>query len=170
MNKILDKATGIFRVFSCAVFGIALIATLINIVGRAAFHMPLQGTTEIIQYGTMLAMAVVMSRTGFEGRHVSVNLFTTRLPKTPQRIIAVFDNLIGAGVFGGIAYLYIKYINENLVKVRVSDTLRIPYWALYVIMFFGFTLGAIIFCYQAVIQLKNRPEEAEAPKQSTDND
>ena len=81
MRKVLDKATSYFRVLSCILFLAVAVLTLINVVGRSFFNSPLQGATEIVQYGTMLAAAAVMSRTGFEHRHIIVNVIFRRFPK-----------------------------------------------------------------------------------------
>ena len=171
MRKVLDKATSYFRVLSCILFLAVAVLTLINVVGRSFFNSPLQGATEIVQYGTMLAAAAVMSRTGFEHRHIIVNVIFRRFPKMMQKILSAIANILGTIVFGGVAYLYYRNVVKNFVGGRVTDALQIPYWVLYTVLCAGFALGAIVFLYQAYESVKDifkKDDSFEAPPASID--
>ena len=171
MRKVLDKATSCFRVLSCALFLCVAILTLVNVIGRSFFNAPLQGATEIVQYGTMLAAAAVMSRTGFEHRHIIVNVIFRRFPKMMQKILAAIANILGTIVFGGVSYLYYRNVVKNIVGGRVTDALQIPYWVIYTVLCAGFALGAIVFLYQAYESIRDlfKKEDAfEAPPASID--
>ncbi|MBR4231990.1 MAG: TRAP transporter small permease [Oscillospiraceae bacterium] len=171
MRKVLDKATSYFRVLSCILFLAVAVLTLINVVGRSFFNSPLQGATEIVQYGTMLAAAAVMSRTGFEHRHIIVNVIFRRFPKMMQKILSAIANILGTIVFGGVAYLYYRNVVKNFVGGRVTDALQIPYWVLYTVLCAGFALGAIVFLYQAYESVRDifkKDDSFEAPPASID--
>jgi TRAP-type C4-dicarboxylate transport system permease small subunit len=171
MRKVLDKATSYFRVLSCILFLAVAVLTLINVVGRSFFNSPLQGATEIVQYGTMLAAAAVMSRTGFEHRHIIVNVIFRRFPKMMQKILSAIANILGTIVFGGVAYLYYRNVVKNIVGGRVTDALQIPYWVLYTVLCAGFALGAIVFLYQAYESVRDifkKDDTFEAPPASID--
>ena len=171
MRKVLDKATSYFRVLSCILFLAVAVLTLINVIGRSFFNSPLQGATEIVQYGTMLAAAAVMSRTGFEHRHIIVNVIFRRFPKMMQKILAAIANILGTIVFGGVAYLYYRNVVKNIVGGRVTDALQIPYWVLYTVLCAGFALGAIVFLYQAYESIRDifkKDDSFEAPPASID--
>ena len=171
MRKVLDKATSYFRVLSCILFLAVAVLTLINVIGRSFFNSPLQGATEIVQYGTMLAAAAVMSRTGFEHRHIIVNVIFRRFPKMMQKILAAIANILGTIVFGGVAYLYYRNVVKNIVGGRVTDALQIPYWVLYTVLCAGFALGAIVFLYQAYEAIRDifkKDDSFEAPPASID--
>lgn len=171
MRKVLDKATSCFRVLSCILFLAVAVLTLINVIGRSFFNSPLQGATEIVQYGTMLAAAAVMSRTGFEHRHIIVNVIFRRFPKMMQKILAAIANILGTIVFGGVSYLYYRNIIKNFTGGRVTDALQIPYWVLYTVLCAGFALGAIVFLYQAYESIRDifkKDDAYEAPPASID--
>ncbi len=171
MRKVLDKATSYFRVLSCILFLAVAVLTLVNVIGRSFFNSPLQGATEIVQYGTMLAAAAVMSRTGFEHRHIIVNVIFRRFPKMMQKILAAIANILGTIVFGGVAYLYYRNVVKNIVGGRVTDALQIPYWVLYTVLCAGFALGAIVFLYQAYESVRDifkNDDAFEAPPASID--
>ncbi len=171
MRKVLDKATSYFRVLSCILFLAVAVLTLINVVGRSFFNSPLQGATEIVQYGTMLAAAAVMSRTGFEHRHIIVNVIFRRFPKMMQKILSAIANILGTIVFGGVSYLYYRNVVKNFVGGRVTDALQIPYWVLYTVLCAGFALGAIVFLYQAYESVRDifkKDDSFEAPPASID--
>ena len=171
MRKVLDKATSYFRVLSCILFLAVAVLTLVNVIGRSFFNSPLQGATEIVQYGTMLAAAAVMSRTGFEHRHIIVNVIFRRFPKMMQKILSAIANILGTIVFGGVAYLYYRNVVKNFVGGRVTDALQIPYWVLYTVLCAGFALGAIVFLYQACESVRDifkKDDSFEAPPASID--
>ena len=103
MKNFIDKATKAFRVASCVIFAFIIIVTMINIIGRTLFNAPISGAVEIIEYGFMLAIAVVMARTGFENKHVSVDLVTMNLGPKGKKAFYIFGSLCGVIAFGIIA-------------------------------------------------------------------
>ena len=149
MKNFIDKATKAFRIVSCFIFAIIIIVTVINIVGRSFFNRPIAGAVEVIQYGFMLAIAVVMARTGFEDKHVAVDLVTMNFNPRLKKGFYLFGGLCGAICFGGITYLCyqdaIAYIGG-----RTTETLHIPYSILYAIICAGFLLGTLVFIFQCV--------------------
>ena len=156
MNNIIDKATKLFRVVSCVIFGFIIVVTMVNIIGRTIFNAPISGAVEIIEYGFMLAIAVVMARTGYENKHVSVDLVTMNLGPKGKKAFYIFGALCGVVAFGIIAYLCLMdAIAYTTGTSRLTEALHIPYSVLYFIIFAGFALGTLVFLYQLIEAIKD---------------
>jgi len=151
MKNFIDKATKAFRVVSCVIFAFIIIVTVVNIVGRTLFNAPISGAVEIIQYGFMPAIAVVMARTGFENKHVSVDLVTMNLGPKGKKAFYIFGSLCGVIAFGIIAYLCLTdALSYTTGTSRLTETLHIPYSVLYFVIFAGFALGTLVFLFQLI--------------------
>lgn len=156
MNNFIDKATKIFRVVSCIIFAFIIVVTMVNIIGRTIFNAPISGAVEIIEYGFMLAIAVVMARTGYENKHVSVDLVTMNLGPKGKKAFYIFGALCGVVAFGIIAYLCLMdAIAYTTGTSRLTEALHIPYSVLYFIIFAGFALGTLVFLYQLIEAIKD---------------
>jgi len=149
MKKFIDKATAAFRVVSCVIFAIIIIVTMIHIIGRTLFDRPISGAVEVVQYGFMLAIAVVMARTGFEDKHVAVDLITMNFAPRLKKSFYAFGALCGTITFGGISFLTFKEIIAY-IGGRTTETLHIPYSILNAVIFAGFALGTLVFLFQLV--------------------
>lgn len=153
MKKIIDISTNVLSYASCAIIVIVVVAALINVIGRAFFNSSLKGTAEIVQYGTMLSVALAISRTGFLHRHVIVNIFSRKFPRVAQKVISVITYIAATVIFGGIAQLYFGRVLYYIEKVRLTDTLKVHYSVLNFILMIGFGLAALEFLYEAVISV-----------------
>ena len=156
MKNFIDKATKAFRVASCVIFAFIIIVTMVNIIGRTLFNAPISGAVEIIEYGFMLAIAVVMASTGFENKHVSVDLVTMNLGPKGKKAFYIFGSLCGVIAFGIIAYLCLTdAITYTTGTSRLTETLHLPYSVLYFIIFAGFALGTLVFLFQLIEAIKD---------------
>ncbi len=148
LEKAIDKITYVFTIISCVVFSIVVLIVCANIIGRAAFNFPINGTFEMVQYGMLFCAGMVMCRTGFEERHIVVSVFVDKYPKRVKAFTIAVGKLISAAVFGVLAYLYICRIPEAISSGKVTDSFRFPFEYVYAMMVFCFVAGALIFLYQ----------------------
>jgi len=148
LNKVIDKITYVFTIISCVVFSIVILIVCANIIGRAAFNRPINGTIELVQYGALFCAGMVICRTGFEDRHIVVSVLIDKYPKRVRALTIAVGKLISAAVFGVLAYLYILRIPEAISSGKVTDSFRFPFEYVYGMMVLCFATGALVFLYQ----------------------
>jgi len=166
VNKVIDKVTTAFTIISASIFAIIVFIVIANIIGRSFFQMPIKGTVEIIQYGVMFCAGIVMCRSGYEERHISVNLLIDKYPLRLRAAFIAFGKLLGTVAFGTLAVIYAQNVPEAMASGKVTETFRLPFEFIYIIMAVCFAAGALIFFYQfcvamgTVIRGKQSSEES----------
>ena len=150
-------------VIGCVIFAIVLLIVIANILGRKVFNYPIKGATELIQYGIMLSVGLVMARTGFEGRHIFVPLIIDKFGRVGRQIFIVIGALCGTCTFAVLGYLFLTEIPTFItVASRTTEAWNIPYYAIYAIMGGGFVIATLEYLYEvglniALIIKKNVP-------------
>jgi TRAP-type C4-dicarboxylate transport system permease small subunit len=148
MRKAMEKITSAFTVVSAVMFAVIVTIVLVNIVGRAVFNEPVKGTVEIVQYGVMFCAGIVMCRSGLDERHISVTFLIDKYPARLRAIFLAFGKLLGTATFGVLAYIYAGKIREAVEDGKLTDTFRMPFEYVYLIMALCFLAGALVFFYQ----------------------
>jgi TRAP-type C4-dicarboxylate transport system permease small subunit len=129
-------------------FGIIVLIVIANVIGRTCFAMPIKGTVEIIQYGVMFCAGVVMCRSGYEERHISVTLLIDRYPPRLRAAFVALGKLFGTIMFGILAFIYATNIPKAMTSGKVTETFRLPFEYIYAIMAVCFAVSTLIFLYQ----------------------
>jgi TRAP-type C4-dicarboxylate transport system permease small subunit len=150
LNRLIHKITKGFAYVSAVIFAVIVLVVLTNIVGRAVFNKPVKGTVEIVQYGVMFCAGIVMCRSGLEERHISVTFLIDKYPKRVRAALVAFGKLLGAAAFGILSAIYAGNIFEAAQTGKLTDTFRLPFEYVYLIMAVCFAMGALIFLYQFV--------------------
>ena len=150
MEKILDKITRAAMLLSTVLFGLVMVAVVINVVGRSFFNLPLKPTMEIVQYGMLTAVALAASRTTLLKRHIAVTILIDKFPFRVKSVLQAIEWLICAGAFVVLAVSYFNKISVAVAMNKVTDLLKIPHSLLYAIMAVLMLLTALIFLFQMV--------------------
>ena len=173
LTKFIDSSSKILMYIACGVLCIMLLAVVVNVVGRRLFHFTIGGIIELVQYGMLLVMSLVMYRTTFAGGHVTVSIFTEKLPKSVAKGISVFALLFAAALMGIAAYVCYKYVPVNRASGLTTNYYKIPYWLVYLVTGIGLTLPALTFVYNAVAVFcpvpAEEPAKAEGEEKAADD-
>lgn len=165
INKAINKITSGFTIISAVIFLIIVLVVIANIVGRAVFNSPINGTVEIVQYGMLFCVGIVMCRSGYEERHITVTVLIDHYPVRIRALFVALGKLISTVVFGMITILFARQIPQALLSGKVTDTFRISFEYVYLMMVICFATGALIFFFQfcvatnTVITGKKAPEK-----------
>ena len=153
IKKAIDRVTSAFTLVSGVMFAIIVLIVIINIVGRATANKPVRGAIEIVQLGMLLSVGIVMCRSGFDERHICVALVIDTLPGRGRAALIALSKIISAAVFGMISYLFWTNVPEAIRLNKVSDTFRLPYEYVYLVLMICFVMGALVFLYQFLAAL-----------------
>ncbi len=162
MTKAVDRITKFLTAISGVIFAIVVLIVVGNVIGRKVLNIPIKGATELVQYGIMLAVGLVMARTGFEGRHIWVSLLVNKFGYVGSRIFIAFGCLCGTAIFAILGYLFLTEMPTYFgVAGRVTEAVHIPYYVIYGIMGVGFVIATLEYLYEFVIntgRIFRRPE------------
>ena len=176
MTKTVDRITKILTIVSGVIFSIVVLIVVANVIGRKVLNIPIKGATELVQYGIMLAVGLVMARTGYEGRHIWVSLLVNKFGYVGSRIFIAFGCLCGTAIFAILGYLFLTEMPTYFgVAGRVTEAVHIPYYVIYAIMGIGFAIATLEYLYEFVIntgKIFRKPDDAqcsgEPPASDTD--
>ena len=123
-----------------------MIITALDVLGRDVFDHPIPGTVELSQY--MLAVFILLgfAYTQQVKAHVTVSLFTSRLPYHAQLILRIFTTLLMLLICFILAWQgWVIGIEEK----TVSDMLRVPQYPFRLLVAFA----ALMLCLQLLVDL-----------------
>lgn len=148
MDKIIKKIhqlTNVTAVFG-AVFLVGIMAlTIISIVGRL-FGTIVFGVYELTELSMVVTAGFAISYTTLNGAHVVLWAIASRISKTAEKVADCFNLIVGAVLYGGIAWITIKYIYERGPSGEGITTVeKIPIFPFKCVWAFALVLLVAIF-------------------------
>jgi len=123
--KYLEGAGRAFNILACiAVIAMMLLSTA-DVVMRL-FGKPIPGTYELVGFLGAIVVSFALVFTSMEKGHIAVEILVEKLPQRAQLSIEAVCNLIGALLFGVIAYQAVLYALDMKQSGEVSLTLQMP--------------------------------------------
>jgi TRAP-type C4-dicarboxylate transport system permease small subunit len=119
--------------------------TLVDVVLRACGK-PILGTYELVGYAGGLAIGLAMPATSWQRGHVYVDTFLAWLPRGARTAVHIGTRLIGAGLFGVLAWNLVRLGLDLRESGEVSPTLELKYYP----VVFGLAAASVL---QAVVLL-----------------
>lgn len=150
LDRFIDVFSAILCKIAAVILCIMLLAVVVNVVGRRLFHFTIGGIIELVQYGMLTVMCLIMIRTTYSGGHVAVSVLTEKLPKSVSKVIAVLALLFAAALVGIAAYVSFKYVPINYASRLTTDYYHIPFYLVYLAVGLGLGSSALTFVYNAV--------------------
>ncbi len=128
-------------------FAVAAVSgiTVISVIGRYAFSMPILGDYEIVEYGMSFAAFAFLAFTHNTDGHLVAEFFSSRMSKRTTHVIDSIQNLI---LFTILAVLIWRVVVGGFDKFETSDEsmfLEMKVWWLHVVG----TLGLVMFAWVA---------------------
>lgn len=153
VGQVLNKACRFFAVCAGIMLILMALMSLVSIVGRSVFDMPILGDYELVQ--TMSAIAVAMSLPFCQmiRGHIIVDFFTTGLPTRVNKRLDILASLVLALA----GFLFSWRIFVGMVGLYgsgdASMLLNLPTWWGYVPMVPSFFLLGCAGLYTAWVDL-----------------
>ncbi|WP_165252812.1 TRAP transporter small permease [Adlercreutzia sp. ZJ304] len=140
-EKNIEKVFSVLEKIAGTIILLLAVLTVVNVIMRRLFNLPIFGVTEIVEYGTLLAMCLAAGNSSFKRVHPSVNILVDRLKKRTRYIVSAFVDGICALVMSYTGIGLIPNALTSISESRVTESLGIPYSIVY---------GLIIICVLAV--------------------
>ena len=139
--KHLSRAGKAFNVLACAAVIAMMLLSVTDVVLRI-FGKPVPGTYELVGFLGTIVVSFALAFTSMEKGHIAVELLVERLPQRAQLAIESFGNLIGALLFGVVAYQAVLYALDLKKSGEVSSTLQMPAYP----FIYGIAAGCALLC------------------------
>jgi TRAP-type C4-dicarboxylate transport system permease small subunit len=170
LTKVVDKTTMGLGYVAVAIILVIIVCVVINIIGRTLTVFTFGGMIEIVQYGMLVAMSMILARTTFAGQHVRVSLFTDMMPKKAKGITMLIEMLISMAIFGMAAYQCFLIIPDTIAMKRMTDFYSIPYYLVYLVLSLGLFTSALAFLYNGICALYENFTGKKEKKENTAED
>lgn len=158
ISAVLDRGIAFLSFVGSVVAAVALatiaVSVIIEVVARSIFNAPTLWAVEISTYAIItagfLGSALVLRR----GRHLEINLFTSRLSLTSQKWMGVITDVCGAGFCFLVCLSGVRFVELSQVMGAVSvSELRIPLWIPQLTIPVGFGLLGLEFLSRIMVRL-----------------
>ena len=131
------------------IFLMALIETL-NAFGRKLW-VPFPCAVETVESLLVITTYFGVSIVAIERGHVNVDLVTRKLPQAIQNYVAIFADVVGAAVFGLLAWgaWRMAVYSVTIMEMRLG-VYRFPLWPFKLLFAFGLTLLVIQLVFNII--------------------
>ncbi|MFO7568505.1 MAG: TRAP transporter small permease [Smithellaceae bacterium] len=136
-TKYITRAGNGLNTVACAALIAMMLLSTADVVLRF-FNKPIPGTYELVGFLGTVIVSFALAFTSMEKGHIAVDILASKLPQRVQFAIESFNNFIGMGLFGLIAYQAVIYAMDIKRSGEVSLTLQMPV--------FPFILGIAVGC------------------------
>ncbi len=139
--KYLARAGRGFNLLACAALIAMMLLSTADVILRL-FGKPIPGTYELVGFLGTIVVSFALAFTSMEKGHIAVEILVEKLPQRAQLAIEGVCNLIGALLFGVIAYQAVLYALDIRKSGEVSLTLQMPPYP----FIFGISAGCALLC------------------------
>lgn len=140
---------------------VVLIMLLItaDVGGRALFNAPLAGVPEIVKISVVALVWCMMPHTLKIGAHLRSTILLDRMPPAGRRLVEVLACLLGAAMFGLIAYSGWDHMIEawRIGEFEGEDPVRVPTYPVRSLVVIGAALTAMQFLVMLAEHLRGKP-------------
>jgi len=105
-----------------------MVLTVIDVIGAKVFVRPVRGSTELVGFAQLVAIAGGMAMACFAGRHVALEFVVERLPQGVQRVVQGFVAVLGLLLFGLLSWQSYLYGKVLAASGQIASTARIPFY------------------------------------------
>src|SRR5690606_3309004 len=155
-GRLLSAVTNVTTIIGGLAIALMMLHITLDIVCRFVFNTPIPGTITIVSnFYMVIAAFVPLAFAEQKDAHISVEVFTERLPGFIQRHLAGWCLLLSGIVFG---LLTVRNWQEALVKQNIGASIvqgdtSIVIWPTYFFLPLGFGLMTIVLLYKFIVYL-----------------
>lgn len=140
-TKYLTRAGKGFNLLACIAVIVMMLLSVADVILRL-LGKPIPGTYELVGFLGTIVVSFALAFTSMEKGHIAVEILVEKLPQRAQLAIEAFCNLIGALLFGVIAWQAVLYALDIKKSGEVSLTLQMPAYP----FILGIAIGCALLC------------------------
>ncbi|MCC0056232.1 MAG: TRAP transporter small permease [Rhodobiaceae bacterium] len=155
MHSIIERIAN--AIASMMLFLLACI-TLIDVIGRNFFSSPLAPATELTEVALVVITFLLYPQIAFRNEHITVDLLDFFLPAWFRRIQFVVAGLLGALLFGVLAWRLGIQADRLFKYGEITAVLKIPLYTVYYFMAVMSALSALAFLALSILPPPAHPD------------
>lgn len=128
-----------------------MLLTAADVAGRAILNTPITGVFDLTHFAVLTMVFLGLAYCGFRGDHIAIELVYQKFGPRVRRVLDILGNLIGAALFGLIAWRalaqadLVREIDEN------SQLLNIPFYPFYWLLAAGSALFVVVLLLRVFV-------------------
>ncbi|OGA11463.1 MAG: hypothetical protein A3D95_06335 [Betaproteobacteria bacterium RIFCSPHIGHO2_12_FULL_69_13] len=130
-GRALELAAQAFAMMGGAVLVAMIGMSMTSIVGRTVIGRPLQGDTELVQFGVAIGISAFLPWCQMRRGNIIVDFFTTGLPARVQAALDAFGALLLALVLAIVAWRAAYGAHAVWASGEIAMFSRVPVWIAY---------------------------------------
>ncbi len=127
-EKVITRIADWLNWVACASLVSMVVLVLIDICGNKFFKVPLTGGIELVSLLSVVAISFAIAETQIVHGHIEVEMLVRKLPRMPQKVIAVIVHCFSICLFLILAWQSYTYGLALQSSGEVSMTIRLPYY------------------------------------------
>lgn len=131
--------------------------TLVDVVGRNFFSSPFAPATELTEVALVVITFLLYPQIAFRDEHITVDLLDVVMPAWARRIQFVVSGLLGALLFGVLAWRLGVQADRLYGYGEITAVLKIELYTVYYFMAIMSGLSALAFLALSVLPPKGHP-------------
>jgi TRAP-type C4-dicarboxylate transport system permease small subunit len=149
IERAVAAASGWFNYVACLAVVVMMLLSCADVALRL-FGIPIPGTYEMVGFLGAVIVAFALAYTSLQKGHVAVEVIFEKLPLKVQCFISSAGDLIGAALFGLIAWQSLLYGADLRHSGEVSLTLQMPIYPFVYGTAIGSGLLALVLIIDAI--------------------
>ena len=146
-NKICKNITMIGGIF----LTINVLLVIVNIIMRRVFNAPIFGSTEYVQYISLIAGSFGLCQNEWYGGNVTMTMLQEKLSERTADWVRFICSSVSSVMFCYVSYLMINDSVAKYVKQDVTNTLAMPKWIFVAILAFGIVCLTLAIIVKTII-------------------
>lgn len=126
MSDAFERLTRWLHHLSGALLIGLMLLTVVNIVGRWLFNVPLAGTVELTEVGMVAIVFMGLAYAEVRGDHIQVDLLYDQLGTRGRRVLRLFAALVSFATVAVMTWRLWAYAGQLAASHRTTSALRIP--------------------------------------------
>lgn len=155
MAILAERVVGFLVQAAAALAGAVLIALMLmtaaDVGGRAVFNTPITGVFDLTHFAVLTMAYLGLALCGFRGDHIAIEILYQKLGRRTRRALDGLTNLLGAALFGLIAWQAVAQAVIVREIDEASQLLNIPFFPFYWLLAAGAALFALVMLLRIVV-------------------
>lgn len=146
----LETMTRALALAGGALLAATIVITLVSVVGRYGFGMPVPGDYELVEITCAIGVFLFFPYTHAVNGNIAAEFFTATLSKRRQRILDTGNDIIFAAVGALLTWRLAHGLMDKIATGETSILIRIPLWWAYGFAVLSMALLTIVCLMRAV--------------------
>lgn len=146
----MTRTTLYLALFGTVAFLVAVLLTVTDIALRSVSMLTVHGLTDIVTLCTMIGAMLAIPYGFAADQHVSIDIFTVRMPARLQMGFRLFAAILGLVFLGAVTWFAIQQMLTEYGYGDRSQSIGIPMVWYWIPLIVGIALGALLNLWLAV--------------------